>query len=141
VLDSQEILAKRVAEKYHAGQVDKGGNPYISHPAAVASSVSTDEEKAVAWLHDVLEDTSCSLEELKAFGFSDSVLDAVVVLTRDKDEDYFDYIKRLQKNRLARVVKIADLKNNCDLTRIKNPGEADYKRIEKYKAALKMLKA
>ena len=125
--------AFEVAKKAHAGQFDKGGNPYIDHPITVASLVSTPEEKATAYLHDVVEDTDVTLEDLKSMGFPNSVIEAVDCITMKKDESREEYIKRVKANPIARIVKIADLTHNSEISRIPNPTEKDFQRIERYK--------
>lgn len=131
-----------IAKKYHAGQVDKGGQDYINHPVAVASRVDTELEKCVALLHDVIEDTELTANDLLKLGVPKEVVDVVEVLTHKKDEPYSDYILRVSKNPIARRVKIADLEHNMDLSRIPNPTEKDFKRIEtKYKNNYKFLKS
>lgn len=99
-----------IAYKAHLGQTDKAGAPYILHPMRVAMHCETEEEKIVALLHDVVEDTSVTFEELKAEGFSDEVLTALKCLTRTEDEEYETFIRRVATNPLAIKVKIQDLK-------------------------------
>ena len=138
-----ELLSKAIimAARNHDGQVDKGGNPYILHPLRVMAHVCTVEEKIVAVLHDTLEDTEIMKEDLLDAGFGEEIVEAIACLTRNHNEKYMDFIARCKNNNLARVVKIADLADNIDLTRIKNPTEKDYKRVEKYKIAIKTLKS
>lgn len=96
-------------------------------------------DKCAAYLHDVLEDTDVTEEELgKEFG--DVITDADVALTRRPGEKYFDFVRRAGENKIARVVKIADLTHNMDITRIPNPTDKDFRRVEKYKTALSLLK-
>lgn len=128
-------LALQIAKKAHAGQVDKAGKDYILHPMTVASCMDTDTEKAIAYLHDVLEDTDASVDELR-YMFSTEIVDAVITLTRNKDDSYFEYIQKVSKSKLAKKVKAADLLHNLDITRIKEPTERDFKRLEKYKKAI-----
>ena len=94
-----------------------------------------DTEKAVAYLHDALEDTDASVDELRNM-FSTEIVDAVITLTRNKDDSYFEYIQKVSKSKLAKKVKAADLLHNLDITRIKEPTERDFKRLEKYKKAI-----
>jgi (p)ppGpp synthase/HD superfamily hydrolase len=129
-----------IATQAHEGQVDKGGNPYILHPLAVMSHVDTWEEKMVAVMHDVLEDTDVTLEELKEQGFSQEVLDALVSVTRQEGETYAAFIDRIAKNKLATEVKLADLKENMKLDRIQNPSDKDKERLLKYQQAYRQLK-
>ena len=133
--------AKEIAEHVHAGQVDKAGKPYIGHPAAVAGFVDGEEEKAVAWLHDVVEDTETTLDDLRGYGFSDEIVEAVDCVTRRKGEDRSDYLARVKSNPLATVVKLADLRHNSDLSRLENPGQKDFERRNKYFKEIEYLKA
>ena len=124
-----------LAETAHRGQVDKGGEPYILHPKRVMEHCEATEEKIVAILHDVIEDTEITAEDLKNEGFSAEVIEAVVCLTKKDGEDYMDYVDRVCKNRLAARVKLADLNDNMNLSRILHPTEKDFARVEKYKKA------
>ena len=101
----------------------------------VASYMDTDTEKAVAYLHDVLEDTSVTMDELRNM-FPNEIVDGVIALTHRKDESYFEYISRVSTSKLAKKVKAADLLHNLDITRIKEPTKTDYERLEKYKKAI-----
>lgn len=124
--------AYALAKKAHLGQKDKGGNDYIEHPKAVASMMDTDIEKAVAYLHDVVEDTKISFDDLKEYGFPSQIIEAVKALTKQKSESYDVYIDRVIKNPIAKKVKLVDMKHNSDITRIKNPSQKDYDRCQKY---------
>lgn len=112
---------------------DKGGFPYILHLLYVYKNVYGKDEKVVSLLHDVLEDKDVTKEELLEIGFPSKIVNDVSVLTRVKDLSYNDYIDSIIKNgsKEALEVKLADLKNNIDLTRIKNPTVKDYERVEK----------
>ena len=132
-------LAYEIAKAAHKGQTDKGGNDYILHPAMVANMMDTDAEKAVAYLHDVLEDTSMTLQDLSAYGFSEEILSAIEALTRKANESYDDYIYRVSLNAVAKKVKLADLIHNSDITRIKDPSQKDIQRIRRYKQKIKEL--
>lgn len=136
-MDIEEAIS--IALKAHKGQVDKGGNPYILHPLAVMNRVETIEEKIVAVLHDVVEDTEVTIDQLRETGFSEEILEAINLLTRAKEDSYEEFIDKTLKNRIARNVKIADIKENMNLSRIQDPSEQDYMRIEKYKRALERL--
>lgn len=124
--------AYALAKKAHLGQKDKGGNDYIEHPKAVASMMDTDIEKAVAYLHDVVEDTEISFDDLKEYGFPNQIIEAVKALTKQKNESYDVYIDRVIRDPIAKKVKLADMKHNSDITRIKNPSQKDYDRCQKY---------
>lgn len=117
-------LAFQIAKKAHSKQVDKAGKDYILHP-----------KKAVAYLHDVLEDTNVTEDELRNM-FPNEIVDTVIILTHRKDESYFEYISRVSTSKLAKKIKVADLLHNLDITRIKEPTKQDYQRLEKYKKAI-----
>ena len=112
----------------HKGQVDKAGAPYVLHAIAVASKLSTDFEKVVGLLHDVVEDTEFTLNDI-AEAFGDDVAAVVDVLTHREGEAYTDYISRVAANTVATKVKIADLSHNMDLLRISQPTERDINRV------------
>ena len=136
---SQSEKAYKIAKKAHLGQVDKAGEDYIKHPKKVASFVKTDEEKAVAYLHDVIEDTELTLENLYEYDFSKEVIEAVDIITKKRGEDYQSYLNSVKKNKLARAVKLADLRHNSDLTRLTKVTEKDIERKEKYQKAINFL--
>lgn len=114
---NEYLMAKTVAALAHHGQVDKGGEPYIDHPARVAAAVPIDCG-AAAWLHDVVEDCAVTLDALAAAGFTRRTLDAVDALTRREGESYRAYVARCALNPTARVVKLADLDDNSDPRRV-----------------------
>ena len=124
--------------KYHDGQLDKSGLPYIFHPFSVAYDFEEEDLCIVALLHDIVEDTSCTFEELENM-FSKDVVDAIRLMTHSDEDDYFSYIERLSNNRIASLVKISDLKHNSDESRLNNITERDIKRNLKYKKALEIL--
>ncbi|MGJ7437858.1 HD domain-containing protein [Streptococcus equinus] len=132
-------LAHEIAKRAHKGQVDKAGAPYILHPETVASFVTKDDEKIVAYLHDVIEDTPCQLRDLENAGFSPEIIKAVDLLTRKTGQSYKQYLKLVKTNELARVVKLADLKHNSDLSRLTHVTENDIKRLKKYQDAIVFL--
>lgn len=113
--------------------LDKGGYPYIMHLIYVYKNVSSKDEKVVALLHDVIEDKGIKESELLYIGFTKKQINDVKMLTRVKPMDYNTYIDNLIKNgsKEALDVKLADLKNNMDMSRIKNPSIKDYERVEK----------
>jgi len=132
-------LAISVATKAHEGQVDKGGNPYVTHLKSVADALDSTENKIVAYLHDICEDTLTTFEDLTNMGFTKRIVNSVRVLTKTEGVSYENYLKTVKKDSNAWHVKIADLKNNMDISRIPNPSETDFKRLEKYKKALAFL--
>jgi (p)ppGpp synthase/HD superfamily hydrolase len=129
-----------IAANAHQGQKDKAGQPYILHPLRVMFSVNGEIERICAVLHDVIEDTEVTLDDLRNEGFSEEVLSALDALTKRDGENYDDFITRILPNPIACRVKLADLRDNMDLSRIKNPTEKDYQRIEKYRNAVEKIK-
>ena len=137
--DKFKNMAIEVAKKAHAGQTDKGGEPYFFFVQQVANSLTDKNAKVVAYLHDTVEDTDITIEKLKELGFSDTVVSAVQVLTQERYQPYFDYIVEIKKNKLATMVKLADLKDNMNLSRITTPTEKDFERVKNYQKAFKIL--
>lgn len=136
---NQVELAERIARESHAGQLDKGGQPYIQHPQYVARQLSDPILKAAAWLHDVLEDTQLTETDLYDSGVCPKVISLVRTLTKLENEDYWHYLSRVKSNPSATKVKIEDLKHNSQLERISDPSHEDILRIQKYKRALNYL--
>ena len=130
-----------IAAVAHEGQVDKAGSPYVLHPLRMMLAVTTPEARIAAVLHDVVEDTPVTLEQLRAEGFPAAVIEAVEALTKREGEDYEAFIRRVAPNPIAREVKLADLRDNSDLTRIAEPTEKDRARIEKYRRAIATLQS
>ena len=125
---SLEIITNLFNDK-----LDKGNSPYVLHLLKVYHGVNTSEEKIVALLHDVLENTDTTMNDLKELGYSKNIIDNIFVLTKKKGEDYRDYIDRIinSNNKVAMNVKLSDLKCNMDIKKIKNPTTNDYERIHK----------
>ena len=138
IYTEQTKKAMIIAYNAHHGQVDKSGVPYIFHPIHVAEQMETEEECIVALLHDTVEDTNITFEVLEK-EFSDTVIEALKLLTHDESIDYFDYVRKLKSNPIAKKVKLADLYHNSDITRMENPTEKDWKRKEKYHKAILIL--
>jgi len=141
---SRQALLERaiaIAEKQHTGQVDKAGRPYIDHPLRVMQAMSNDAERIVAILHDVIEDTDCTLDQLATEGFPGYILEALDSVTRRDDETYEAFVARAARNPIGRRVKYADLQDNADLSRIAAPTAADIGRTEKYHRAMAQLRA
>lgn len=129
-----------IATLSHNGQVDKAGEPYILHPIRVMMRMTTHEEKIVAILHDVIEDTALSLPSLSHEGFGNEILDAIDTLTHRDGENYEEYIRRIKNGPdLARRVKLADLADNSNRSRIPFPSERDIRRWMKYEKAYQTL--
>lgn len=138
IYTEQTKKAMIIAYNAHHGQVDKSGVPYIFHPIYVAEQMETEEECIVALLHDTVEDTNITFEVLEK-EFSATVIEALKLLTHDESIDYFDYVRKLKNNPIAKKVKLADLYHNSDITRMENPTEKDWKRKEKYHKAILIL--
>ena len=133
--------AIQCAVKAHAGQKDKAGAPYILHPLRIMMKMDNQAGMIAAMLHDVVEDSSVTLADLRAEGFSEEVIAAVDHLTRREGEAYEMFINRLRHNPLAVKVKLADLEDNMDIRRIENVTGRDIERIQKYQAAREKLSA
>jgi guanosine-3',5'-bis(diphosphate) 3'-pyrophosphohydrolase len=133
--------AIEIAVRAHAGQVDKAGVPYIFHPLRLMLVVTTSFERMAAVLHDTVEDTDISLADLWDAGFPAEVVDAVDALTKRTGEKRLDAARRAAKNPIALVVKLADVMDNMDLSRISNPTNQDYERLKEYEPVIKVLLA
>lgn len=133
--------ALRIAIEAHDGQVDRAGKPYIYHPLAVAAMVNSFDEFVAALLHDVMEDADYNADDLIAAGIPEHIVDALRLLSHDKNVPYMDYIAQIKGNDLAKAVKLADLKHNSDLGRLPVITDKDLKRAEKYRRAILLLQA
>ena len=131
--------AAEIATKAHEGQTDKSGKPYIGHVMRVSSGCKTQKSKVIALLHDVVEDTPVTPDELRAEGIPTDIVEAVLILSRRQGEEYEQYINRVAPHPLCREVKIADLEDNMDVRRLAEIGEADIRRLKKYHKAWKTL--
>jgi (p)ppGpp synthase/HD superfamily hydrolase len=134
-------LALHVAMSVHRGQVDKGGFAYIFHPIRVMMLCQTDAERVAALLHDVVEDGPAGILDQMADVFPPEILEAVEHLTKRKGESYPAFIDRCCQNPIARAVKMADLTDNSDLSRIPHPTREDWKRKGKYLDAMNQIRA
>ena len=130
-----------LAARAHAGQRDKGGHPYILHPLRVMQAVSGEAERIAAVLHDIVEDTATTFDDLIAEGFSVEVVDAVRALTKFDGETREQAARRIVRNPIARAVKLADIADNMDLSRIPNPTARDFERLREYEVARGILLA
>ncbi len=131
--------AIKLAHKAHKDQYDKAGLPYIAHPLHLAECMNDEYTTIAALLHDVVEDTNITLDDL-AKEFPKKVINALKLLTHQKGVPYMDYVAKIKTNDIAKAVKIADLKHNSDLTRLDRIIDKDLERIKKYQKALKLLK-
>jgi len=138
-----------LAAKSHVGMTDKAGAPYILHPLRVMMKMNTIDEMIVAILHDVVEDTEVTFDDLRQMGFNEAVIDGVSSVTLTEREEatkndesvYMAFIRRAAANPIGRKVKLADLEDNMDITRIANPTDKDRNRIAKYCRAVALIKS
>lgn len=136
--------AIEIAVSAHKGQTDKGGHPYILHPLRVMISLESQAEKIVGVLHDVVEDSDWTFADLENEGFPVDVIDALKSVTKNEsehgsDEGYFRFVERAKLNPIGARVKIADLQDNLDISRIPELDESAMQRINKYKRSLEIL--
>ena len=131
--------ALEIAVEAHRGQLQKDGLPYVLHPIKLMQSVCTFEEQVAALLHDVVEDTDWTLDNLRDEGFTQPILNAVECLTHSEGVSYEDYIEGISKDPIARSVKLADLSDNMDLRRLPALKAKDLVRMEKYHKAWQRL--
>jgi (p)ppGpp synthase/HD superfamily hydrolase len=123
----------------HKDQTDKSGMPYVFHPFHLAEQMQTEETTIVALLHDVVEDTDYTIDDLTALGYDKTITDAITLLTHGDDTEYMDYVKKIKTNPIATAVKLADLRHNSDLSRLSVIDEKALKRREKYQKAIALL--
>ena len=131
--------ALRIATQAHAGQVDRYGQPYILHPLRVMARVETVDEKIVAILHDVVEDTDWTFPQLREAGFPTHIIEALDCVTKREGEEYSAFVERSASNPLALRVKLADLEDNMDLRRLDEISERDRQRLNRYLSAYRRL--
>ena len=141
IYTEQTVKAMRLCYEAHHGQTDKAGVPYVFHPFHLAEQMDTEESTTVALLHDVVEDTDYTLEDLKAMGFPNNVIDALALMTHDPRVPYMEYVKAISENPLATKVKLADLRHNSDLSRLDSVDEKALSRVKKYAAAIELLES
>ena len=123
----------------HRDQTDKSGMPYVFHPFHLAEQMTDELTTVTALLHDVVEDTPYTLDDLREMGFPDEVIGALTLLTHDLSVPYLDYVARISSDPIAKAVKLADLRHNSDLTRLDRPSDKDLARVEKYRKAIRLL--
>lgn len=142
-MDIEQTLLERaieIAVEAHSGQTQKNGTPYILHPLHLMMQMEDEEGQIVAVLHDVVEDTEVTLADLQAEGFTDEVVVAISLLTRQKGMSYEQFIEEIAPNELARQVKLADLEHNMDVRRLPMPMiEKDFERLMQYREAYERL--
>ena len=128
-----------IAKRAHAGQKDKAGQDYITHPIRVAERCDDPLAKIVALLHDTIEDSNVTADYLRKEGFREEIVEAVLAVTRREGEDYDDYVRRAAQNELSRMVKRADLEDNMDIRRLPELTDRDVERLRKYLRAWQYL--
>lgn len=134
-------VALKLCFDAHKDQTDKSGMPYVFHPFHLAEQMKDEATTIVALLHDVVEDTDYTIEDLRKMGFSEEVLEAITLMTHAPEVPYMDYVARIKTNPIARAVKLADLRHNSDSTRLEVLTEFDLRREEKYKKAILLLES
>ncbi|MEO5329372.1 MAG: GTP pyrophosphokinase [Magnetococcus sp. THC-1_WYH] len=133
--------ALALAAHHHAGQVDRAGNPYILHPLRLMMQLDEVSSQIIALLHDVVEDTPVTLDDLRQEGFSEEIITALDLLTHRPEDSYEAYILRLKPNTIARRIKLLDLIDNMDVRRLDHtPGARDWERMMRYQNAWAILK-
>lgn len=132
--------ALRLCFEAHKDQVDKSGMPYVFHPYHLAEQMKDEKSVIVALLHDIVEDTCYTFDDLKKVGFDNEIIEALMLMTHDSDVPYMTYVAAIKQNPIARAVKLADLQHNSDLSRLDNIDEKALKRKEKYTEAILLLK-
>lgn len=133
--------ALRISFNAHKNQIDKSGMPYVYHPFHLAEQMSDEYTTCVALLHDVVEDTDITIDDIKNEGFPKDVIDAIALMTHDNDVPYLEYVAMIKKNPIAAAVKLADLRHNSDLSRLDIVDSKALERLEKYKKAIQILSA
>ena len=128
-----------LAARAHQGQLDLAGAPYICHPMRVALAMTSEDQRIVAILHDVIEDTAITYEDLVQAGYSAQIIAAVEALTKRTGEKRIEAAVRAKANAIAHAVKIADVKDNMNLARIAQPSTEDFARLKEYERVLAFL--
>ena len=133
--------ALKLCFEAHKEQIDKSDMPYVFHPFHLAEQMIDEETTVVALLHDVIEDTEYTFDDLRKMGFGENILSALTLLTHDDNVPYMDYVAMIKPNPIARAVKLADLRHNSDMSRFDVITPYDYTRAEKYKKAIEFLES
>lgn len=132
-----------LAARYHEGQKDKAGKPYVYHCARVAMKLETDVQQAAGWLHDAIEDKRCTIEDLKKEGIPERVIDIILSVTRNEGETYLDFVRRSNRDPDGRLVKLSDIADNSDWSRLaaseSELTDQDRSRLKRYKRATNIL--
>lgn len=133
--------ALKLCFEAHKDQTDKSGMPYVFHPFHLAELMPDEKTTVVALLHDVIEDTEYTIDDLKNMGFSDDILSAIALMTHADGIPYMEYVALIKANPIAKTVKLADLRHNSDLSRLDKVTAQDRERAEKYKKAIELLES
>ena len=131
--------ALKLSFEAHKDQLDKSGMPYVFHPFHLAEQMTDEDTTVVALLHDVVEDTDYTLDDLRVMGFNEKVIEAIGLMTHAEGVPYMEYVAKIKENPIAKAVKLADLTHNSDSSRLDNITEKDIARREKYKNAIEFL--
>lgn len=131
--------ALKLSFEAHKDQLDKSGMPYVFHPFHLAEQMTDEDTTVVALLHDVVEDTDYTLDDLRVMGFNEKVIEAIGLMTHAEGVPYMEYVAKIKENPIAKAVKLADLTHNSDSSRLDNITEKDTARREKYKNAIEFL--
>lgn len=134
-------IALKLCFEAHKDQIDKSGMPYVFHPFHLAEQMTDEKTTVVALLHDVIEDTEYTLDDLKNMGFSEDILSAIALMTHDDSVPYMEYVAQIKADPIAKAVKLADLRHNSDLSRLDKVTSYDLERAEKYKKAIELLES
>ncbi len=131
--------AMNICYSAHAGQVDKGGVPYVFHSIHLAEQMDNEYEICLALLHDVVEDTDYTFSDIESQDFPDDIITALKLITRDKGQPYLEYMETLSHNALARKVKLCDLLHNSDTSRLLSVDENAERRLQRYQESIAIL--
>lgn len=132
-------VALNLCFEAHRNQRDKNGMPYVFHPFHMAEQMKDEKTTIVALLHDVVEDTDITLDDIRNMGFDNEVVAAIGLMTHVPDVPYMEYVAEIKKNPISKAVKLADLRHNSDTTRLDNITDRDEKRLKKYAEAIQLL--
>lgn len=134
-------IALKLCFEAHKDQIDKSGMPYVFHPFHLAEQMTDEETTIVALLHDVVEDTDYTIDNLREMGFGEKILEAIELMTHDDNIPYMDYVVQIKTNPIAKAVKLADLRHNSDITRLDTITNKDKSRVDKYLKAIEILES
>ena len=134
-------LALKLCFETHKEQLDKSGMPYVFHPFHLAEQMTDEDTTVVALLHDVVEDSDLTIDDLRRMGFGERILAAIARMTHDPAVPYMEYVARIKEDPIAKAVKLADLRHNSDLSRLERITPHDEARAQKYQRAIELLEA